>query len=199
MEYRLRAMELWFQHLPGSMLIEIETEHLSKWLASTRGEHLLQIGGPSNLQMVKQAHFAHKIYLSTQFISSSHAACMQSSLEALPILPGTAATLEFSDDSDDRASSAIDSDDITNPKKAHEFVEEFQQHSGELKDISKRVAAAVAARADKPPEKRNLTVFASVHTASASQVKKVTDAGSSSNDSASDQKARSPQAKMPRT
>jgi len=89
MEYRLRAMELWFQHLPGSMLIEIETEHLSKWLASTRGEHLLQIGGPSNLQMVKQAHFAHKIYLSTQFISSSHAACMQSSLEALPILPGS--------------------------------------------------------------------------------------------------------------
>jgi len=103
MEYRLRAMELWFQHLPGSMLIDIETNHLSKWLASIVGEHLLQIGGPSDMQLVKSAHVAHKTYLSTQFSTSSHSAGIQTNLEELPILPNSidvvvlAHLLEFSD------------------------------------------------------------------------------------------------------
>ena len=103
MEYRLRAMELWFQHLPGSMLIEIETNHLSKWLSSIAGEHLLQIGGPSNLQLVKHAHLAHKTYLSTQLVTSTHSAGIQSNLEELPIMPNSidvvvlAHMLEFAD------------------------------------------------------------------------------------------------------
>ena len=104
MEYRLRAMELWFQHLPGSMLIEMETHYLSAWLSSISGEHLLQIGGPGDLQLVKSAyHLAHKTYLSTQFVTSSHSARIQSNLEELPIMPNSidvvvlAHLLEFAD------------------------------------------------------------------------------------------------------
>lgn len=80
-------MELWFQHLPGSMLIDVETQQLSTWLSTITGDHLLQIGGPSDLQLVKSGHLAHKIYLSTQLITSSNASCIQSNVDELPIKP----------------------------------------------------------------------------------------------------------------
>jgi SAM-dependent methyltransferase len=63
----------------------------------------LQIGGPSDLSLVRSAHFLHKTYLSTEFVSSVHSARIQSSLAALPLLTGTvdavvlAHLLEFAD------------------------------------------------------------------------------------------------------
>lgn len=86
MEYSLRAMELWFQHLPGSMLLQLETDALSSWFEHISGMHCLQIGGPSNLAMIKSANYLHKTYLSPQYGSAMHHARIQSSLDELPFL-----------------------------------------------------------------------------------------------------------------
>ena len=96
-------MELWFQHLPGSLLLELEMALMSKWFSQSAGTHCLQIGGPSHLPLLKTAHFLHKIYLSTQWVGSASSAGVQSSLDDLPFLTGRidavvlAHLLEFAD------------------------------------------------------------------------------------------------------
>ena len=89
MEYSLRAMELWFQRLPGSLLLQLESVALSNWFSQSSGEHCLQIGGPSDLRMVQSAHYPHKVYLSTQFASAMHHSRIQSDLNELPFVSGS--------------------------------------------------------------------------------------------------------------
>lgn len=86
MEYSLRAMELWFQHLPGSLLLELESKALASCFARTTGTHCLQMGGPSDLRLIQSAHYSHKAYLSTQPLSASHFSRVQFSSDELPIL-----------------------------------------------------------------------------------------------------------------
>ena len=85
MEYSLRAMELWFHHSPGSLLLELESQLIAQWFSKNSGTHCLQIGGPSDLSLIKSAHYPHKVYLSTQFASATHASRIQTDLEILPI------------------------------------------------------------------------------------------------------------------
>lgn len=89
MEYSLRAMELWFQQLPGSLLLEIENKALTNWFSNhtNAGIYCLQMGGPSDLSLIRAAPFLHKVYLSTYVSSMSHSSCIQSSLDTLPIMP----------------------------------------------------------------------------------------------------------------
>lgn len=89
MEYSLRAMELWFQHLPGSLLLELERKALENWFSQCTGTHCLQIGGPSDLRLIESAHYSHKTYLSSHFASAHRAPRIQSSLGALPIVSGS--------------------------------------------------------------------------------------------------------------
>lgn len=89
MEYSLRAMELWFQHLPGSLLLELERVALGNCFSRLSGSHCLQIGGPSDLRLIHSAHYPHKTFLSTQYTSAAHSSRVQFSLDALPILPGS--------------------------------------------------------------------------------------------------------------
>lgn len=89
MEYSLRAMELWFQHLPGSLLLELERDAIEDCFLQSTGSHCLQIGGPSDLRLIRSAHYPHKAFLSTQLTSATHSSHVQFGLDALPILPGS--------------------------------------------------------------------------------------------------------------
>ncbi len=88
MEYSLRAMELWFQQLPGSLLLEIENRALTSWFSNHTnvGIHCLQMGGPSDLSLIHAAPFLHKVYLSTYISNLSYSSRVQSNLETLPII-----------------------------------------------------------------------------------------------------------------
>lgn len=86
MEYSLRAMELWFQHTPGSFLLERERAALAEWFLACSGTHCLQIGGPSDLRFLQSAHFPHKVYLGTEYSSAAAGSRIQTNLEALPLL-----------------------------------------------------------------------------------------------------------------
>lgn len=54
-------MQLWYEHLPGSLLIRTEKAQIDKVLSSILGENLLQIGGP--LDFSSASPIRNKVYL----------------------------------------------------------------------------------------------------------------------------------------
>lgn len=85
MEYRPKAMELWYREAPGSLLLQYEQQQLAGLLAKIPGEQLLQIGGPSDLSLVKSSIIRRQFFLSPYFPARSHTLRLQASLEALPL------------------------------------------------------------------------------------------------------------------
>lgn len=104
MEFRLQAMEMWYQQLPGSWLLEQEQTQLDTALACINGEHALQMGGPRTVQLMRNSPISYKCYLGVQPARHTHGLSrVQSSLEELPFSPDTfdcvllVHMLEFSD------------------------------------------------------------------------------------------------------
>jgi len=104
MEFRVRAMDLWFRHLPGALLVEAELLQLKGILPQMRGNYVLQIGGVSDLSLLKQCPIAHKYYVGLQPASHHEGWRVQTDLQSLPIMPNSidavvlAHMLEFVDE-----------------------------------------------------------------------------------------------------
>jgi SAM-dependent methyltransferase len=86
MVYKLKAMDMWYRHLPGAYIVEQEHQILDKLLPLMPGACLLQIGGPSDGQLVAASSIKAKYYLSTEHVPSHSGQRVQVDLHALPIL-----------------------------------------------------------------------------------------------------------------
>ena len=88
MEYRLKAMDLWYRELPGSLLLEQEQQQIGSLLSHIYGNHLLQIGGPAHEDMAKVSPISHRVYLSSQALFNRRPA-IQADLLHLPLIPNS--------------------------------------------------------------------------------------------------------------
>jgi SAM-dependent methyltransferase len=65
-EITLRQMDLWYQTALGSYVLEIERSELDKYLPHYYGDHLLQVGGPSETFLFERSAITHRVRLSPE-------------------------------------------------------------------------------------------------------------------------------------
>lgn len=92
MEYRLNAMELWYQSAPGQLLVQQEQAVLEPIMRHTLGEQLVQIGGPSDMSLCAASLVQHKTYVGLERHSVSGPR-IQMNLSDLPLQPNSVDTL----------------------------------------------------------------------------------------------------------
>ena len=104
MDYRQSAMDLWYRKMPGSALVDMEREQLEGLLSHIFGDHLLQIGGPSDMSLVSASPIGHKLSLGLQSAAPSNVSFIQANFLEFPIMPNSmdvvvlAHLLEFIED-----------------------------------------------------------------------------------------------------
>lgn len=67
MDILLRQLDLWYQSVPGKMLLETEVAELNKILPKYFGSHLLQVGGPSECFIFEKSPIRNRIRISPEF------------------------------------------------------------------------------------------------------------------------------------
>jgi len=60
MDNQIISMQQWYQELPGSTLVQLESAQLARRLPRFLGETALQIGGPADLQLLKDSPIRHQ-------------------------------------------------------------------------------------------------------------------------------------------
>lgn len=81
-------MQLWYQQLFASMLMQAERTQIDKMLSPILGEQLLQIGGPSEFSLASPVR--HKIYLADHpFLLTHGQAGIMAEWAHLPLYPGS--------------------------------------------------------------------------------------------------------------
>jgi SAM-dependent methyltransferase len=86
MDILLRQLDLWYQSIPGKMLLETEIIELNKILPKYFGSHLVQMGGPSECLIFEKTPISHCVRLSPEYASVFKGPCVQGSLESLCFL-----------------------------------------------------------------------------------------------------------------
>lgn len=89
MGFRLLATDFWYREMPGMMLLKMEQDLLRKIITNLPGNYLIQLGGPSDLSLVKKSPVKHKIYLSQQKNRFNPNAKIITDIESLPFLPAS--------------------------------------------------------------------------------------------------------------
>lgn len=64
--YQLKARDLWFRTVPGALVVDCELKALSHLLPAIPGQVALQIGGPSDLQLLQKSKMRHVYYCGDQ-------------------------------------------------------------------------------------------------------------------------------------
>lgn len=85
MVYKLKAMDMWYRHLPGRYIIEQEKRLLDSLLPLMPGDNLLQIGGPSDGQLLSASVIKNKSYLHPEHVPNHDDNRLQVDLSALPV------------------------------------------------------------------------------------------------------------------
>lgn len=83
----LRQLDLWYHTPLGSSVFAAERQELNKYLPHYFGQHLLQIGGPSELWLFEQSPIQHRVRLSPEYMPVFRGPSVQGTLNALPFLP----------------------------------------------------------------------------------------------------------------
>ena len=87
MEYRTKAMDLWYRQLPGALIAEKERKLLDQLLPQIPGQFLVQIGGPSDLNLVESSPIQAKYYMSCECVPGGFDTRVQLNLQCLPLVP----------------------------------------------------------------------------------------------------------------
>ena len=85
----LKALDIWYQMPPGSVLWQTESRILQDLISQSRGDVLLQVGGKSGMDWIVSDHIKHKVHLET-FMGTGEGVQVQTDLDAWPILPNIA-------------------------------------------------------------------------------------------------------------
>lgn len=90
---KMPAITDWLNELPGSLLNDMEQEQISDFLAHIFGDHLVQMGGLSDLSLVKSSPIPHKVYVSDgpnlPSKPSGIPTCIQADFVELPFQPNS--------------------------------------------------------------------------------------------------------------
>jgi SAM-dependent methyltransferase len=79
-------MDFWFQKPPGSLLLDLEHQHLDNLLSRLPGEALLQMGGPSDLSLVRTSTIPFKLfYAFTELTPTAETPTVFGDLQQLPL------------------------------------------------------------------------------------------------------------------
>ncbi len=87
MEIVLRQMDIWYQGIPGSLLFEAERAELDTLLPQYFGQHLLQVGGPSEVFLFEKSPISHRVRLSPEYASVFRGPSVQGLFHRMPFLP----------------------------------------------------------------------------------------------------------------
>ncbi len=82
-------MDYWYRRMPGKMLLEMEQQQLDPLLPHIPGECIVQMGGPSDLQLLQASAISNKSYLGMQRHVWSDVPRIQSEIDSLPLLPNS--------------------------------------------------------------------------------------------------------------
>lgn len=85
--HKYQHMDFWYDTPPGSLLIEYEARKLSKLLARTPGEVLLQLGGPSDMALTRQGWEKFKVYYALTEHTTVGVPSITGQLEHIPLQP----------------------------------------------------------------------------------------------------------------
>lgn len=88
-EITLRQMDFWYQTALGSYVLEIERAELDKYLPYCYGDHLLQVGGPSETFLFEQSAIAHRVRLSPEPSPVFYGPSVRGQFHAMPFLSET--------------------------------------------------------------------------------------------------------------
>lgn len=83
----LRALSIWYQMPPGSLLLEAECEALDEWLASCAGDYIVQIGGPPSLSHLRASPILHQAHFDTAISDHLLSPQVVVDFSHLPLLP----------------------------------------------------------------------------------------------------------------
>ena len=89
MPQRLNTMELLYQSLAGSILLDYDTQQLQAFMRHSLGDYLLQIGGPRDFKLAEHSLIKNKVYLSPTRSSVKDEFSIQAGLTELPIIPNS--------------------------------------------------------------------------------------------------------------
>lgn len=83
----LRALSIWYQLLPGSLLLEAECDVLSTVLPHCHGEHIVLVGGSPSMAHLRSSPILHQVHFDVS--ASDHVAVSQVLVDVaeLPLLP----------------------------------------------------------------------------------------------------------------
>ena len=77
--------DAWFQKMPGLLLFSEEKAMLDRVFKNTRGNDLLQIGGPHDARLIENARVFRTFFLDERRHSDQSKLLIQASLDCLPI------------------------------------------------------------------------------------------------------------------
>lgn len=89
MGFRLLATDFWYREMPGSILLAMERDLISKMISHIHGNYLIQLGSTSDLSLVKSSPIKHKFYLSQQKNFLNQGAKIVADIEQLPFMTGS--------------------------------------------------------------------------------------------------------------
>ena len=83
----LRALSIWYQLLPGSLLLEAECDVLSTLLPACHGDHIVLVGGSPSMAHLRSSPILHQVHFDVS--ASDHVAVSQVLVDVvdLPLLP----------------------------------------------------------------------------------------------------------------
>lgn len=79
--------EQWYRTFPGMGLTKIERSHLTRLLKKSKGQVLIQVGGPADLSLIEKSPIKHRIHLDTAVHQHASLPCAQTHLDEIPIAP----------------------------------------------------------------------------------------------------------------
>ncbi len=93
LEILLRQLDLWYHTSLGSAVFAAEHDALSQHLPHYFGQHLLQIGGPSERWLFDQSPIYHRVRLSPEHMPVFRGPSVQGAFDELPFLPDSFAVI----------------------------------------------------------------------------------------------------------
>lgn len=90
MEDYTAEMDYWYQRQPGSLVLQQERQLLSGLLQQKTGDHLVQLGGPSDLSLVESSSIQQRCYVSLSAVNRSFSSTtVVADQRSLPFMPGS--------------------------------------------------------------------------------------------------------------
>lgn len=87
MDILLRQLDMWYETALGSELLATEKAELKQLLPNFAGRFILQLGGPSEHELITPTTLQYLLRVSPEFASIYKGISIQSLLHELPILP----------------------------------------------------------------------------------------------------------------